>query len=149
LHATDAVSALYRFVDMGIESFLIASSVSVVVSQRLLRRLCPHCTTSYRPSPEELVFYEGAGGKRKDEFFHGAGCNFCAGTGYLDRIGVYELLRVSDEIKQAIVTRSSHDELLGLAIDQGMRTLLDEAIRLVEDDVTTVSEIMRTVYGGI
>ena len=85
VHGTDSVSALHRFLDMGIESFLISSSVIAVVGQRLLRRICPSCKTRYTPSAEELSFYEENGGEAKSEFWHGAGCNFCAGIGYLDR----------------------------------------------------------------
>ena len=92
LHATDAVSALHRFLDMGIESFLIASSVLAVVGQRLVRRICPSCKARYNPTAEELAFYEESGGPPKDTFYIGTGCNFCSDTGYQDRIGVYELL---------------------------------------------------------
>ncbi|MGA8296987.1 MAG: ATPase, T2SS/T4P/T4SS family, partial [Acidimicrobiales bacterium] len=95
LHATDAVTALLRFYDMGIEPFLVAASMVAVVSQRLVRRTCPACKVPYKPTPEELAFYEESGGPEKGTFLRGAGCNFCAGTGYQERIGVYELLPVT------------------------------------------------------
>ena len=101
LHATDAVSALHRFLDMGIESFLIASSVLAVVGQRLVRRICSECRAPYEPTAEEIAFYEEIGGTPKTKFFHGEGCNFCSGTGYQDRIGVYEVLRMTDEMRAA------------------------------------------------
>src|SRR5438067_1224697 len=94
LHATDAVAALHRLLDMGIESFLIASSVVAVVGQRLVRRMCGACKAPYIPTPEELAFFEESDGGAKTVFFRGEGCNFCAGTGYQERIGVYELLRI-------------------------------------------------------
>lgn len=147
LHATDAVSALYRFLDMGIESFLVASSVIGVVGQRLVRQICMYCKVAYRPTGEELAFYEDAGGRPKREFFTGAGCNFCAQTGYSSRIGVYELMRVTDEMRRLIVRgRASHEEMAELAVAQGMRPLRDEAISLVQNDVTTIAEVVRTVY---
>jgi type IV pilus assembly protein PilB len=146
IHATDAASALHRFVDMGIERFLIASSVSVVVSQRLVRRICNHCRVPLTPSAEELAFFQGAGGPQKTQFSHGEGCNFCAGTGYQDRIGVYELLRVTDEMRRLVLASAPHGELKQLAITQGMRTLLDEGVRLVTEDMTTIAEIMRNIY---
>ncbi|MCZ7525331.1 MAG: GspE/PulE family protein [Acidimicrobiia bacterium] len=146
LHATDAAAALHRFLDMGIESFLVASSVLAVVGQRLVRRICVSCKAPYRLPPEELAFYEKLGGPPKDEFFHGEGCNFCAGTGYQDRIGVYEMMHLTDEMKQLIVGNAVHHELRELAVAQGMRPLRDEALRLVAGDVTTVSEILRSVY---
>jgi type IV pilus assembly protein PilB len=146
LHATDSVSALHRFLDMGIESFLIASSVVAIVGQRLVRRICPSCKTSYTPTPEELTFYEESGGPEKSEYTHGIGCNFCGGTGYQDRIGVYELLQMTPEIKRLIVGWATQDELHRLAQKQGMRTLRQEAITLVAEDVTTVSEVVRSIY---
>ena len=146
LHATDTAAALHRFLDMGIESFLIASSVVAVVAQRLMRRICRSCMAPHIPTDEELAFYEGAGGPPKDVFFAGRGCNFCAGTGYLDRIGVFELLRITPEIKRLIVGWATQDELRRLAISQGMRTLRDDGIALVAEDVTTISEVIRGIY---
>src|SRR3954447_2589559 len=89
LHATDAVAALYRFLDMGIEPFLIASSVIGIVGQRLVRKTCESCKQEYELSSQEQLFYQSAGGKPKDVFWKGVGCDGCAGTGFLDRIGVY------------------------------------------------------------
>jgi type IV pilus assembly protein PilB len=146
LHATDSVAALHRFLDMGIESFLIASSVVAIVGQRLVRRICPSCREPVAPTDDELAFYEESGGKPKDVFFHGAGCNFCAGTGYQDRIGVYELLRITPEIKRLVVGWATQEELRRLAVAQGMRTLLEEAVALVTQDVTTISEVVRNIY---
>ena len=146
LHATDSVSALHRFLDMGIESFLIASSVIAIVGQRLVRRVCPSCKARYTPSQEELTFYEESGGEPKLDFYQGTGCNFCGNTGYQDRIGVYELLQMTPEIKRLIVGWATQDELRRLAQKQGMRTLREEAINLVAQDVTTVSEVIRSIY---
>jgi type IV pilus assembly protein PilB len=146
LHATDSVSALHRFLDMGIESFLIASSVVAIVGQRLVRRICPSCKTSYTPTDEERTFYEENDGPVKHVFYHGTGCNFCGNTGYQDRIGVYELLQMTPEIKRLIVGWATQDELRRLAQKQGMRTLSEEAISLVAQDVTTVSEVIRSIY---
>jgi len=146
LHATDSAAALHRFLDMGIESFLIASSVVAVVSQRLVRRICQRCKATYQPKDEELAFYEEGGGEEKAEFWQGMGCNFCAGTGYEDRIGVYELMRLSPEIKRLIVGWATQEELQRMAVSQGMRTLKDEAIRLITENVTTISEVVRSIY---
>jgi type IV pilus assembly protein PilB len=146
LHATDATAALHRFLDMGIESFLVASSVVGVVAQRLVRRICNTCREEYTPGADELDIYDQWGGKPKETFTHGIGCNFCSHTGYVGRVGVYELMRVSPDMKQLIVNRASHDELRELAIGEGMRTLRDEAVRLIEEDVTTIPEVLRSVY---
>ena len=146
LHATDATAALHRFLDMGIESFLVASSVLGIVAQRLVRRICVACKELYEPTADELALYETWGGKPKDEFFHGAGCNFCAHTGYSERVGVYELLRATQEIKALIVKQASLEALREVAIEQGMRTLRDEALRVVEEDTTTMTEVLRSIY---
>lgn len=146
LHATDAVSALHRFLDMGIESFLIASSVLGVVGQRLMRRTCSHCIAPYEPTADELAFYTESGGAPKSVFKKGMGCNFCSNTGFSDRIGVYELLKVTPEIKRLVVGWATQDELRRMAMKQGMRTLLDEALALVEQDLTTIPEVIRNIY---
>ena len=146
LHATDSVSALHRFLDMGIESFLIASSVLAVVGQRLLRRICPSCKTPYTPTEEEMAFYHESGGTDKDIFYEGAGCNFCSGTGYKDRIGIYELLIMTPELRRLVVGWATQEELRNMAVKQGMRTLRQEAINLVNQDITSIAEVIRSVY---
>jgi type IV pilus assembly protein PilB len=149
IHATDSVTALHRFLDMGIESFLIASSVRAVVGQRLLRRICTACKEPYTPTTDELSIYEELSeGREKSLFYQGRGCNFCAGTGYRDRIGIYELLPMTPEIKRLVVGWASQDELRRMAMQQGMRTLRDEAIGLVDRNVTTLSEVLKTVYAA-
>jgi type IV pilus assembly protein PilB len=146
MHATDAASALHRFLDMGIESFLIASSVVAIVGQRLVRRICPSCKTTYTPNDEELDFYMEGGGPPKNVFYRGVGCHFCSETGYQERIGVYELLQMTPEIKRLIVGWATQDELRNLAKKQGMRTLREEAINLVAEDTTTIAEVIRSMY---
>jgi type IV pilus assembly protein PilB len=146
LHATDAVAALHRFLDMGIESFLIASSVLAIVGQRLVRQICTYCREPYQPTVQELAFYLENGGNPKSRFVAGAGCNFCSDTGYLGRVGVYELLSITPEIRRLVVGWATQEELRRMAASQGMRTLKDEALALVDQDVTTISEVVRTIY---
>jgi type IV pilus assembly protein PilB len=146
IHATDATSALHRFLDMGIESFLLASSMLAVVGQRLIRRNCQNCLIAYEPSTEDLAFWERAGQQPKEQFLKGAGCVECSHTGYVGRIGVYEVLRVTDEMRDLIVRNATLDEIRALAVSQGMAPMRDQALRLVADDVTTVAEVMRTIY---
>jgi len=147
LHATDAVSALHRLIDMGIESFLVASSITAVMSQRLLRRVCDNCRETYDPPPQEMaVLYAMGGHVPAAGFVRGAGCNFCAQTGYLERIGVYEMMPVSDGIRERILDRASHEDVRKLARSEGMRTLQEESMRLVETGVTNLAEVLRTIY---
>jgi type IV pilus assembly protein PilB len=146
IHATDATSALYRLIDMGIEPFLMASSMVGVVGQRLVRKICPSCVTPYEPTPEERKMYDHFGGTYKVAFVHGLGCNYCSDTGYRDRVGVYEVLAVTDEVRQLIVTNATPQELRALAVEQGMRTMSNEAMALVAANVTTINEVIHNVY---
>jgi type IV pilus assembly protein PilB len=147
LHATDAVSALHRLLDMGIESFLVASSITAVLSQRLLRRVCDNCRENYDVPPHEMAFLHAMGGQVPEGgFVRGAGCNFCTHTGYLERIGVYEMMPVTDAIRELILDRASHDNVRKLARSEGMRTLQEESMRLVEAGVTNLTEVLRTIY---
>ncbi len=147
LHATEAVSALYRLLDMGIESFLIASSITAVVAQRLVRRSCTACLEPYQPTPEELGFLHSFGAEVPEEgLLHGAGCHICAHTGFLERIGVYELLAVTDEVRELIVDRAPQDQMRKVAQHQGMRTLQEQAVQLVLAGTTTAAEVMRSIY---
>jgi type IV pilus assembly protein PilB len=147
LHATDAVSALHRLLDMGIEHFLVASSVTAVLAQRLVRRICRHCTERYQPAQQEMALLAAIGGRApQGGFVRGAGCNFCAHTGYLDRVGVYEMMPVSEAIRAHILAGAGHDEIRQTARKEGMRTLQEEAARLVSDGVTTPAEILRSIY---
>lgn len=147
LHGTDAAAALHRLLDMGIEAFLIASSVMGVIGQRLLRRICDSCKSCYEPDAEELALYRlHLPESTKTLFFRGAGCNECSQTGYRDRIGVYELLKLSPAIRQLIVDHATTERVRQTAIDEGMRPMIAEAINLVEDDITTVAEVIRTLY---
>jgi type IV pilus assembly protein PilB len=132
---------------MGIETFLVASSVTAVVAQRLVRRICNFCRTPYEPSAEELTFLREVGGEPPESgFTAGVGCNFCAQTGYQERIGVYELLTLSDDVKALVLDRAPHDEIRKVAISQGLRPLQDEASRLVTHGTTTIAEVLRSVY---
>ncbi len=108
LHATDATSALHRFMDMGIEPFIVASSLLGVVGQRLIRKVCTSCRRPYVPTPEERAFYDASGGRSdKTEFVKGGGCNACGQTGYYDRVGIYEVLPITDDLKELVVSQAS------------------------------------------
>jgi type IV pilus assembly protein PilB len=146
VHAVDTVAALYRLLDMGIESFLIASSITCVVAQRLVRRICTSCTATYEPSRADLGLYEQLGGPAKAEFYRGPGCTFCSGTGYHGRVGVYEVLPITEEIRTMVIAHAPPREVRDVAINKGLQTLRDEAIRMVFEDITTMDEVLRGVY---
>jgi type IV pilus assembly protein PilB len=149
LHATDAASALHRLLDMGIESFLVAAAITGVVGQRLVRRVCRSCREPYTLTAEELTVFENGGGYLDGaRFMKGAGCNFCSHTGYQDRIGVYEVLVITDSMRQLVLERASHQILRDQAILEGMRTMQQAGFDLVAAGVTTVEEVLRSVYTG-
>jgi len=146
LHATDAVGALLRFTDMGIEGFLIASSVIAIVAQRLVRKICDGCRVPYPAGAEEIEYAHSVGLPPPMQVYRGQGCSRCNMSGYYDRIGVFEVLTMSDEIKRLVIGRASHQEIVASAIAGGMVPLRTDAWMKVTAGVTTVSEVLRSVY---
>ncbi|HLU42506.1 MAG TPA: ATPase, T2SS/T4P/T4SS family [Microthrixaceae bacterium] len=146
LHSVDAVAAVHRFTDMGIEPFLVASALTGVVGQRLLRRICTACAAEYIPTPAEVHVVGEAVGHQPPRWMKGTGCNICSGTGYRGRIGVYELLQLSDAMRELVVARASHHEMREVAIEEGMKTMQEQAFELVVNGVTTVEDVIRSVY---
>jgi len=147
LHATDSTAALLRFLDLDIEPYVVASAVAGVLSQRLLRRTCDQCRRAYEPTADELEYFLQAGGQApEDGFSHGEGCTFCAGSGYHDRVGVYELLRMSPAMRALIGTGPTYEAIRDLAASEGTRSLRQEGIKMVEHGVTTIAEVVRGIY---
>jgi len=144
LHTNDAAGAITRLIDMGVEPFLISSTVSAVLAQRLLRRICPHCKTSYQPS-DALLASEGINRERVAgrPFYRGMGCIQCHNTGYFGRLGIFEWLPMTEEIREQVLMREPTLELRKTAIAQGMFTLRDDGLRAVLDGQTTLDELLR------
>jgi type IV pilus assembly protein PilB len=146
LHSTDAVGALHRLIDMGIEGFLIASSVTGVIAQRLVRKICTGCKMEYEPTAEDRRFAEYLGRDAPNRLYRGAGCIRCNQTGYFDRIGVYEVLPVSDEIKSLVINKAHNREIQQAAERNGMTAMREAAWAMALEGGTTVTEILRSVY---
>jgi len=146
LHATDGPGALLRFIDMGIEGFLIASSVISIVAQRLVRKVCDGCKTTHTPTAEELEFAASVGAPPPKRLYHGVGCARCNQTGYYDRVGVFEVLTMTDELRRAVTGRAGHREIMDAAVKGGAVPLRRDAWDKAAAGVTTVSEILRSVY---
>jgi general secretion pathway protein E len=141
LHTNDASGAVSRLLEMGIESYLLASALLGVLAQRLVRRVCRQCA---RPVELGLEVLREIGGHRDEvHAVEGAGCETCAHTGYRGRSGIYELLPVTDDVKQLILERASAGQIKDLAVKQGMRSLRDDGWRNVRIGVTTVAEVVR------
>ena len=129
---------------MGIEPYLLASSILGVLAQRLVRLICPHCKTGYLPSKEELLEL----GLKKERvpgghLFRGAGCNQCFGTGYKGRCGIYELMTVSSKIKTQVLKSQDAEELKKTASSQHMVSLFERGVELVAAGLTTSAEVLR------
>jgi general secretion pathway protein E len=142
LHTNDAAGAVSRLLEMGVEDYLLGSSLLGVLAQRLVRRVCKKCRHTVEMAPEVLREIGGGNGMAFD-VYEGKGCEECAQTGYRGRAGIYELLLVSDAVRQLILSRSSADAIRDAAIKQGMRTLRDDGWRTVREGVTTVAEVVR------
>ena len=144
LHTNDAPGAVTRLIDMGVEPFLISSTLEAVLGQRLLRSICRHCRTNYEPSNTLLT---ELGISRQDigekQFFYGKGCNACNNTGYKGRKGIYELLRVTDPIRELINERAPTVTLKQKAVELGMITLRQDGLRSIFAGNTTVEEVLR------
>jgi type IV pilus assembly protein PilB len=147
LHAADAVGALFRFVDMGLQGYLVASSVVGVVAQRLVRINCVHCSQEVPVQAPERDFYTVVRGREPARNqMAGAGCRRCSGTGFFERTGVFECMGVDEQIRSMIVNQTSQDQIREYARGEGMRTLQDAVCDLVDEGKTTLAEAMRTVY---
>ncbi len=139
LHTNDSSGALTRLLDMGIEPFLISSSVIGILAQRLVRKICDKCKAGYAPSEEVS---RGLGIK-SDKLFKGKGCKVCRGTGYKGRIGIFELLLINEEIKKLIVDKASSDIIKEKALSMGMKTLREDGLAKVLKGVTTAEEVIK------
>jgi len=144
LHTNDAPGAITRLIDMGVEPFLIASTLEAVLAQRLVRRVCPQCRKAYQPS-DELLLHSGIERRLVGDrpFYRGEGCVGCHQTGYQGRRGLFEWLRMTEPIKELVLTRAPTMQLKQMAIKQGMRTLRDDGLRAVLDGETTLEEIVK------
>jgi general secretion pathway protein E len=143
LHTNDAASAATRLIDMGIEPFLVASSVIAVLAQRLVRKVCKDCRQAYHPEDEELIRLGIVPPKTRPTFYRGAGCPACSQTGYRGRTGIYELLVMDDEIRRLIGVKSDAPAIKHAAVSKGMITLKDEGADKVFHGITTTEEVMR------
>jgi len=147
VHTNDAPSATTRLIDMGIEPFLISSSLIGVLAQRLARTICSHCKESYVP-PVEALHRLGLQPEEGEEivFYRGRGCDRCKGSGYKGRIGIFELMVMSDTLRDLILKGASAAEIREAAIAEGMKTLREDGILKVLEGMTTVDELLRVVF---
>lgn len=140
LHTNDAASSLTRLIDMGIEPYLVSTSIAGVIAQRLVRKICPHCKESYEASDYEKRILLGNSGKQLT-LYKGTGCGHCNNTGYLGRVGVYEIMEISRRHRDLINETKNPNLIKDLSIENGMTTLGQECRELVLKGITTVNEL--------
>ena len=149
IHTNDSATTLPRLLDMGVEPFLIASTVNIAIGQRLVRMICPQCKTKKRLTDAEFdslkdhLSEETVGNHR--DFYYGKGCAECGDTGYFSRMGLYEILEINDFIREAIMRRADAGEIKKIAIKNGMITLLEDGFKKAVAGLTTIEEILRVV----
>ncbi len=143
IHTNDSASTVSRLVDMGVEPFLVSSSVVGIISQRLVRKICPRCKESYKPSHAESLMLRL---KEPRPLFRGRGCPECSFSGYKGRTAIHEILVVTRDIRELIDRRATTDQIRTVAIRQGMETLMTSCINLVLNGVTTVNEMVKVTY---
>jgi len=146
LHTNDAPSAITRLIDMGAEDYLIASSLLGVLAQRLVRVICPACKTEVFPVPEmldEIGFRRGDPRSGPNRFYEGRGCEKCSNTGFVGRVGIYELMTITDDIRKLTVAKADSNQIRKKAIENGMRPLRDDGWLKVRQGITSISEVLR------
>ena len=147
LHTNDSVASIVRLINLGIQPYLIASSINGVIAQRLVRVICPHCKEQYVPSTEDLLNI-----RMKDtettpfKVYRGKGCDYCKNSGYRGRTGIYEVFPMSARIKEMIASKASEGEIRQTAVAEGMKTLGENALEKVGMGITTLEEIRRVVF---
>jgi len=142
LHTNDAPGAVTRMVEMGVEPYLVSSSVIGVLAQRLVRTICPACKETYMLTAEELEDI-GLKGEGKVKFYKGKGCPKCMNTGYRGRLGIFELMILDEEIRNLTVAKRPAEEIRKKAMASGMTTLKDNGIEKIKAGLTTVEEVLR------
>ena len=144
VHTNDAPSTIARLLDLGLEPFLITATMEGIVGQRLVRKICDNCKRPYKPTEEQLreleLTPEETAGKT---FYYGKGCDYCNNTGYRGRMGIYEIMTLDDDIKEAIMARKSTNILREMAIQKGMRPLRTSGTMAIYDGLTTIEEVVK------
>ena len=146
IHANDAVSMLFRLVDLGIEPYLISSTLVGLLAQRMIRRVCSYCRAPTQPSVEEQIAYEQYIKEEPPVLYAGEGCTLCASTGYFGRTGIFELLYMNDEIRSKLSKGSEATEIKEIVVKQGMMTMGHDGMIKAKEGTTSIMEVLRCIY---
>ena len=150
LHTNTAAGAIPRFIDMGVEGFLLASTINVIIAQRLVRKICSSCTVKYSPKPSILkrLSLELGIDLKAQKFYKGKGCDECGHKGYSGRIGIYEVLPITEDVRSLVIKKSTSDDIQKQAVEDGMVTMLIDGLDKVASGLTTIEEVKRAVREG-
>jgi general secretion pathway protein E len=147
IHANNSVGVLFRLLDLGIEPYMIISTLVGISTQRMVRRICPHCRTTYQPSPEEIAVYREELGEVPDLLYNrGSGCNLCANTGYQGRTGIFEVMLMSDAIRKMLINNVNAIDLEAQALREGLITMKRDGMQKVKQGIIPLSEVLRSVF---
>jgi general secretion pathway protein E len=146
IHANDAVGVLFRLMDLDAETSSISSTLIGIISQRMVRRICPNCQTSYKLSAEEQEAFSQELKQEVTTLFRGTGCNLCANTGYRGRTGIFELLVMSEAIRKMLRSQAGAGEIRAQAIAEGMATMKQDGMLKAKEGITSISEVLRSVF---
>ena len=154
MHANTAATNIPRLMDMGIEPFLVSSSVNIVIGQRLVRKICTKCRESYQATKEELkkkgfpefLIERIFRNKKFIRLYRGRGCNSCVNTGYFGRVGIFEALEMSDNLQKLIIRKATADEIQDQAVKEGMTTMLEDGAEKALRGITTIEEVIRAAW---
>ena len=149
IHANDATGVLFRLLDLKVEPFLIASAVVGIVAQRMVRRICPDCSHLIEAPLMEQMAYEQETGEKRVEFLYGTGCKPCSYTGYRGRIGIFEILTMSDELRMMMTRNANTSDVRAQALKEGMTSMMNDGMHKVKAGITTPSEVLRVTYSPV
>jgi type II secretory ATPase GspE/PulE/Tfp pilus assembly ATPase PilB-like protein len=147
LHTNDAAGTIPRLLDMGAEGFLVASTLNLLIAQRLVRKICSNCIEPYTINEEMMTYFKQFTGSDElsNKFYRGKGCDECNHKGYKGRVGIFEILEVNEEIRELIVSRVSAEEIAKVSMKNGMIPLIRDGINKASGGITSVEEVMRVL----
>jgi len=146
IHANDAIGTVFRLLDLGVEPFLVSSALLGVIAQRMVRRICPDCSSLVDAPVVEQMVYSKERGQKRSKFLYGSGCKSCTYTGYQGRTGIFEILLMSDEIRMMLLSGTTAADLRNQAIKEGMIPMMRDGMFKVKEGITTPSDVMLNTY---
>ena len=147
IHANNDIGVLFRLLDLGVEPYLIVSTLIGISTQRMVRRICPHCRISYKPDAAELAVFQSEIGEKPEILYHrGSGCNLCANTGYQGRTGIFEVMLMSDTIRKMMIANVNAVDIENQAIKEGLITMKKDGLRKVMKGLIPLEEVLRSVF---